>query len=92
MTDLIVYIMRPYIQNPRVVTSYTWHSTDVRAEWPPFYSAARYMIGLLFSTKMYECPDLSGFLCERSHFSDIWSTQIFFALRFFEAACSLGIQ
>ena len=28
----------------RRVTSYIWHSTDVRAEWPPFFSAARYMI------------------------------------------------
>ena len=33
------------------VTSYIWHSTDVRTEWPPFFSAARYMIGPLFSTK-----------------------------------------
>ena len=33
------------------VTSYIWHSTDVRAEGPPFFNAARYMIGLLFSTK-----------------------------------------
>ena len=33
------------------VTSYIWHSTDVRAEGPPFFSAARYMmIGPLFST------------------------------------------
>ena len=31
------------------VTSYIWHSTDVRAEWP----AARYMTDPLFSTKKY---------------------------------------
>ena len=30
------------------------------------------MIGpLFFNKKIYECPDFSGFLCERSHFSDI---------------------
>ena len=33
------------------VTSYIWHSADVRAEWPPFFSAARYIISPLFSTK-----------------------------------------
>ena len=32
------------------VTSHIWHSTDVRAEWPPF-SAAKYMISPLFSAK-----------------------------------------
>ena len=32
------------------VTSYIWHSTDVRAEWPLF-SALPAMIGPLFSTK-----------------------------------------
>ena len=30
---------------------YIWHSTDVRAGIAPFFSAARYMIGPLFSTK-----------------------------------------
>ena len=34
------------------VTSYIWHSTDVRAEWP-FFSAARHMIGPLFFNKKY---------------------------------------
>ena len=33
------------------VTSYILHSMDVRAEWPPFFSAARYIISPLFSTK-----------------------------------------
>ena len=33
------------------ITSYIWHSIDVRAEWPPFFSAARYMIGPFFSAK-----------------------------------------
>ena len=44
------------------VTSYIWHSTDVRAEydWPPFFNK-KYMNGPIFS----------GFLCERPHFSDI---------------------
>ena len=35
------------------VTPYIWHSTDVRAEWPPFFSAAMYMISPLFFNKKY---------------------------------------
>ena len=33
------------------VTSYIWHCADVRVKWPLSFSAARYMIGPLFSTK-----------------------------------------
>ena len=35
-----------------VVTSYIWH-TDVNAEWPTFFSAARYMISPRFFNKKY---------------------------------------
>ena len=38
---------------PLWVTSYIWHTTDLRAEWPPFFSAARYMISPPFFNKKY---------------------------------------
>ena len=71
---------------------HVWHSTDVRAEWPPF-SAARYMIGPLFSTKSIL---MTQFFLDSYVKGPIiltsWYMHIFFAQRFFEAACSLGIQ
>ena len=71
------------------VTSYIWHGTGVRAEWPPFSA----LPGIWFQQKVYDWPYFSWFLCERPHFSDILVyAYIFFAQRFVEAACSLGIQ
>ena len=34
------------------VASYIWYSMDVRAEWPPFFSAAKYMISPFFQQKV----------------------------------------
>ena len=55
----------------RGVTSYIWHSTDVRAEKPPFSALSGIRLAPFFQQKVYEWPDFSGFLCERPHFSNI---------------------
>ena len=36
------------------VTSYTWHSTDVRAEWLPFSALPVYDWPPFFQQKVYE--------------------------------------
>ena len=80
------------------VTSFIWHSTDVRAKWPPFSALPGIWLTPFFQQKVFEWPDFSGFLCEslpHPHpFSDIlvYTHIIFFAQRFFEAVFSLGIQ
>ena len=53
------------------VTSYIRHSTDVRAEWPPFSALPGIWLAPFFQQKVYEWTNFSGFLCERPHFSDI---------------------
>ena len=76
------------------VTSYIWHSTDVRAEWPPFFSAARYMmIGPLFSTTSICLTQFfHDWYMKGPTFSDIPVYAHIFHSEIFEAACSLGIQ
>ena len=67
------------------VTSYIWHSMDVRAEWPLFQAP--------FISKKYDWPHFSGFVYERLHFSDVSVyMHLFFVQRFFEATCFLDIQ
>ena len=59
----------------------------------PFFNAAKYMIGPFFQQKVCGWPHFSGLVYERPHFSDVSRyMHIFFIQRFFEAACSLGIQ
>ena len=52
------------------------------------------MISPLFQQKVYDWPDFvfALFVCERLIFLISQYMCIFFAQRFFEAACSLGIQ
>ena len=65
------------------VSSYIWHSTDVRAEWPPFSALPGIWIAPFFQQKVYEWPDFSRSVCERPHFSNtlvyayIFSSEIF---------------
>ena len=59
----------------------------------PFFSAANYMIGPLFFNKKY----MHGLIFQDSYgkgsiFLTSWYIHIFFAQKFFGAACSLGIQ
>ena len=74
------------------VTSYIWHSTVVHAELPPFSALPGIWLAPFFNKKYMNDPIFSGFLCERPHFLTSWYMHIFFAQRFFEAACSLDIQ
>ena len=46
-------IIRQFTARGSGMGSYIWHSTDMRAKWPPFFSAARYMISPFFSIKNY---------------------------------------
>ena len=56
-----------------------------------FFSAARYMIGALFSTKKYtNDPIFLDSYVKGPIFLTSWYMYIFFAQRFFKAACSLG--
>ena len=79
----------------REVTSYIWHSMDVRAEWSPFsalpsiwvvpfFFSKTYMIGPIFLDKYMKGPTFLMYPRRYMH--------IFFVQRFFEATCSLGIQ
>ena len=71
---------------------YICHSTDVHAEWPfkhcqlydwpPFFFNKKYMHDPIFQDSYVKGPI----------FLTSWYIHIFFAQRFFEAACSLGIQ
>ena len=75
------------------VTSYIWHSMDVRAEWPPFSALSSIWLAPFFSKKVYDWPHFSGLLYESPHFSDVSRyMHVFFVQKFFEATCSLGIQ
>ena len=69
---------------PGVVTSYIWHSMDVRSRMAPFFSAAKYMIGPFFcQQKVYDWPHFSGLVYERPHFSDVSQyMHIFFVQKF----------
>ena len=52
-------------------TSCIWHSTDVRAEYPPVSALPSIRLAPFFQQKVYGWPDFSWFVCERPHFSDI---------------------
>ena len=59
----------------------------------PFFSAASYMIGPLFFNKKYmHDPIFQDSYVKGPIFLTSWYIHIFFAQRFFKAACSLGIQ
>ena len=59
----------------------------------PFFSAARYMLGPLFSTKKYmNHPIFLDSYLKGHIFLTSCYMHIFFAQRFFQAACSLSIQ
>ena len=57
---------------------------------PPFSALPSIWLAPFFQQKVYD--RFSRFVCERPHFSDIPVYTYIFAHRFFEAACSLGIQ
>ena len=74
------------------VTSYIWHSTDVRAEWPTFsallkvydwppFFDKKYMTDLIFLDWYMKGPTFSNIPV----YAHIFHSEIF------EAACSLGI-
>ena len=63
------------------VTSYIWHGTDVRAEWPSFSALPNIWLAPFFQQKVYDWPYFSCFVCERSHFSDILVNAYIFSLR-----------
>ena len=70
----------------RGVTSYIWHSMDVRAEWPPFSTLPGISLSPFFQQKVYNWPHFSGLVYERPHFSDVSRyMHIFFVQIFFEA-------
>ena len=56
---------------PEGVTSYIWHSMDVRAERPPFSALLSIWMGHFFQQKVYDWPHFSGLVYERSHFPDV---------------------
>ena len=60
-----------------MVTSYIWHSTDVRAECP-FSALPGIWIAPFFSTKSIWLTRFSWFICERPHFSDIPANEYIF--------------
>ena len=57
-----------------------------------FFSAARYMIGPFFNKMYMNDPIFLDSYVKGSTFLTSWYMHIFFTQRFFEAACSLGIQ
>ena len=72
-----------------IYTNYIWHSTDVRAEWPPFSALPGIWLAPFSEQKVYDWPDFSWLVCERPHFSDVPVYPYIFRS---EAACFLGIQ
>ena len=78
------------------ITSYIWHSTDVRAEWPPFSALPSIWLAS-FSFRQKYMIDPIFFL-----WIGIWKAPFFFwcirhmhisfVQRFSEAACSLGTR
>ena len=54
----------------RGVTPYVWHSTDVRPNTPPFFSAARYTPPLFLIKKVYEWPVFWVLAFKWPNFSD----------------------
>ena len=76
-----------------VGTSYIWHSTDVHAEWPPFFKRCQvYDWPPFFNKKYMNDPIFLDSYVKGPIFLTTWYIHIFFVQRFFEAACSLGIQ
>ena len=58
----------------------------------PLFSASRYTISPFFQQKVYDWPDFSWLVYERSHFYWYPSICTYFSLRDFWGFCSLGIQ
>ena len=76
-----------------VVISYICHSTDVRVEWPFFSALPVIKLAPFFFNKKYmHDPIFQDSYVKGPIFLTSWYIHIFFAQRFFEAACSLGIQ
>ena len=65
----------------KLLSGKLWHSTDVRAEWPPFSALPGIWLAPFFQQKVYDWPDFSWFVCERPHFSDIPINAYSFSLR-----------
>ena len=73
-----------------VVTSYIWHSMDVRAEWPPFFQRCQVYNWPPFFNKKYMTDPifLDWYMKGTTYYYDI----PVYAQRFFETAYSLRIQ
>ena len=74
------------------VTSYIWQSTDVRAEWPPFSVLPVIWLAPFFNKIIWMTHFFLDSYVKGPIFLTSWYMHIFFAQKFFEAACSLGIQ
>ena len=76
-----------------LVTSYIWHSTDVRAEWPLFSAPPGIWLAYLFFNKKYmNDPIFLDSYVKGPTFLTSWYMHIFFTQRFFEVASFVGIQ
>ena len=75
-----------------MVTSYIWHSTDVRAEWPPFQRCQVHDWPPFFDKKYMTDPIFHDWYMKGTTFSDIPVYVHIFHSEIFETACSLGIQ
>ena len=73
-----------------MVTSYI--CMDVRAEWPLLQRCQVYDWPPFFNKKFMNAPIFLDSYVKGPIFLTSWYMHIFFAERFFEAACSLGIQ
>ena len=73
------------------VTSYIWHSTDVRAEYPPFSALPGIWLAPFFQQMYMNGPIFLDSYVKGPIFLTSWYMHIFFAQRFFEAAYPLGI-
>ena len=76
----------------RGVTSYIWHSTDVRAEYPLFQCCQVYDWPPFFDKKYMTDPIFLDWHMKGPTFSDIPVYAHIFHSEIFKAACSLGIQ
>ena len=63
-------IIRQFTARGSGVGSYIWHSTDMRAKFPPFSALPGVWLAHFFQQKVYDWPDFLWFVCERLHFSD----------------------
>ena len=73
--------------------NFLYHSRDVRAERPPFSALPGKWLALFFQQKVYDWPIfLDSYVKGPTFLTSRYMHIFFFAHRFFEAACSLGIQ